>query len=440
MPTINEIIEYFGYGKFGLYVTIVFSLQWFMFGIVMSTSTILSPTLHDEWNLSFFETALISSTVYFGYAIGSVVIGWLSDKFGRKLMCIIGTLILIYYSKLSLFTDSILWFSISRFFVGVGSASVVNGPCYLAEVLGTNQRAKAIVVINLMFYFAPVFISLVALLVVKNYGWKVFVLLTILPSIPLVPAFLWLPESIRYLQNMGCFDKVVKVLHKISILNKKEMPKKLDLKVNNENVSYRSGQRIAEKQNLPTVIKASFVFLASVVMYYSVSFLTTEIFVISNNPTYHSLTKRDYFEILVITLADIFGTFILVLIADKFHRKTLLTIYFILIGIILTGYIIPYFAHYATFITALGRFIAAPLSALAWVYIAESFPVTVRATTVGGIQQIGKLGIAAVPFLIQWLLHLSLFWVIFCLDALCILGIIATISMPIDTKGEFIDQ
>ena len=59
MPTITEIIEYFEYGKFGLYVTIVFSLQWFVFEIVLSTSTILSPVLHDEWNLSFFETALI---------------------------------------------------------------------------------------------------------------------------------------------------------------------------------------------------------------------------------------------------------------------------------------------------------------------------------------------------------------------------------------------
>ena len=95
-------------------------------------------------------------------------------------MCIIGNVIILYYSKLSLFTDSILWFSVSRFFVFR----------YLADVLGTDQRAKAIAVINLMFYFALVFISLVALVVMKNYGWKVFVLLTILPSIPLAPAFL----------------------------------------------------------------------------------------------------------------------------------------------------------------------------------------------------------------------------------------------------------
>ena len=250
---------------------------------------------------------------------------------------------------------------------------------------------------------------------------------------------MWLPESIRYLQNTGRFDKVVKVLHKISVLNKKEMPKKLILKVNNENISRRSGSCIAEKQNLPTVIKVSVAFLAALVMYYSLTFLTTEIFVISNKRTYHLLTKRDYFEILVIALADILGTFILVLIADKFRHKTLLTIYFTLVGIILTGYMIQYFADYATFISALGRFIAAPLSALAWVYIAESFPGTVRATTVGKFQLIGKFGIAAVPFLVQWLLHLSMFWVIICLEALCILGIVATISMPIDTKGEFID-
>lgn len=193
------------------------------------------------------------------------------------------------------------------------------------------------------------------------------------------------------------------------MLSKKEMPKKLILKVNIENISRRSRSRIPEKQNLLIVIKASVAFLATLVMYYSVSFLTTEIFVISNKRTYDLLTKRDYFQILVIALADILGTFILVLIADKFRRKTLLTIYFTLVGIILTGYMIPFFSDYATFISALGRFIAAPLNALAWVYIAESFPVTAPATTVGKIQLIGKFGVAAVPFLVQWLLHLSMF-------------------------------
>ena len=296
------------------------------------------------------------------------------------------------------------------------------------------------VVLSLMFDFAPVFISLVALLVMQNYGWRVFLLLTALPSISLVPAFFWLPESVRYLQKIGRFDKVIKVLHQTSLLNKKEMPKKLDLNINKENISYRSGSRLVEKQHLLTVIKASFVFLAASVIYYAASFLSTEIFLIDSKRTYHLLTKRDYFNILMIATVDILGTFILVLIADKLRRKTLLSIYFILVGIILTGYIIPYFADYATFITALGRFIAAPLSALAWVYIAESFPVTVRATTVGKIQLIGKFGIAAVPFLIQWLLHLSMFWVIIFLDTLCIFGIIGTILMPIDTKGEFIDQ
>lgn len=96
------------------------------------------------------------------------------------------------------------------------------------------------------------------------------------------------------------------------MLSKKEMPKKLILKVNIENISRRSRSRIAEKQNLLIVIKASVAFLAALVMYYSVSFLTTEIFVISNKRTYDLLTKRDYFQILVIALADILGTFILV--------------------------------------------------------------------------------------------------------------------------------
>ena len=109
------------------------------------------------------------------------------------------------------------------------------------------------------------------------------------------------------------------------MLSKKEMPKKLILKVNIENISRRSRSRIAEKQNLLIVIKASVAFLATLVMYYSVSFLTTEIFVISNKRTCDLLTKRDYFQILVTALAYVLETFILVSIADKFRRKTLLT-------------------------------------------------------------------------------------------------------------------
>ena len=184
-----------------------------------------------------------------------------------------------------------------------------------------------------MYFFCSCVYFAGSSLVMKNYEWKVFILLTTLPSVPLVPEFLWLPGSIRYLQNIGCFEKVVKVLHKISMLIKKEMPKKFILKVNIENISRRYGSRIAEKQNLLIVIKASVAFLAALVMYYSVSFLTTKIFIISNKRTYDLLTKRDYFEILVIALADILRTFILALIADKFRHKTLLTIYFTLVGI-----------------------------------------------------------------------------------------------------------
>lgn len=89
--------------------------------------------------------------------------------------------------------ENIEYFGYGKF--GVGSASALNGPCYLAEVIGIYERAKAMVVINLVFDFAPVFISLVALLVMQNYGWRVYLLLTILPSISLIAGFFCYPNQ-----------------------------------------------------------------------------------------------------------------------------------------------------------------------------------------------------------------------------------------------------
>ena len=63
-----------------------------------------------------------------------------------------------------------------------------------------------------------------------------------------------------------------------------------------------------------------------------------------------------------------------------------------------------------------------------------------RATAIGIAQGVAKVSVMAVPFLIQWLMHISVFWVAFITNSLCVVGIIATISMPNDTRGEFIEE
>ena len=438
--TVNEIIEYFGFGRFGFLLTIIFGYQWFIFGITLTLPTVLSQKLHYEWKLSSFETAVISSTVFIGYVTGSVILGWLSDKHGRKWFCVIGNIVSLYYGILAIFTENVFWFSVMRLFMGIGVGCLVNSPCYLVEYLGIYQRSKAIVAVNAMFSIGALYVSVVAYFVMEEFGWKMFSLCTTLPFLFIVPVCLWLPESIRYLHSTSQYDQLIKILQKIAKLNRKKMPQKLSLICNNKKHYNLSAKYLIKRYHVTIVIKSSFVFIASMLSYYVFVFLTTEVFVTWKGSSYHLLTKNDYILIAGITLADLPGPIILMLVADKVGRKILLVAYFILIPVILTVPVIPLFSNFMKIAVVLGRLVTSQALSLAWVFVSESFPVKIRATAIGIAQGIGKVSVMAVPFLIQWLMHISVFWVAFITNSLCVIGIIATILMPKDTRGEFIEE
>lgn len=45
----------------------------------------LFPILKKEWNLNEYEIALLSSSYFLGWSLGSLICGWITDSFGRLL-------------------------------------------------------------------------------------------------------------------------------------------------------------------------------------------------------------------------------------------------------------------------------------------------------------------------------------------------------------------
>ena len=136
------------------------------------------------------------------------------------------------------------------------------------------------------------------------------------------------------------------------------------------------------------------------------------------------LTRKDYILIAVITLAELPGQISLMSITHKVGIKILLVVYFILISVTLAVIVTPFFGNFIKIANALGRFVNSRTISLVWVFISESFPVTVRATALGLAQGGGKAFLLAVPFLVQWLMHISVFWVLFVTISLCVIGTI----------------
>lgn len=95
--TVDEAVEYFGFGKFQVILSFLTGLAWVFFYYIflvfmlqmadameMMILSILSPALLCEWNISTIEQAMITTCVFSGMMLSSTFWGKFCDKFGRR--------------------------------------------------------------------------------------------------------------------------------------------------------------------------------------------------------------------------------------------------------------------------------------------------------------------------------------------------------------------
>ena len=124
-------------------------------------------------------------------------------------------------------------------------------------------------------------------------------------------------------------------------------------------------------------------------------------------------------------------------LADKVGRKVSLVMYFIFTSVILTVAVIPFFRNFMKITVRLERFMASQSLRLVFVFISESFLVkdfSVKDYSVGTPQTLGKVLVITTPFPTQRLMHISKLSIAFITNLLCVIGIIAILLMPKDTR------
>mmetsp|Transcript_14046 Transcript_14046/g.39347 ORF Transcript_14046/g.39347 Transcript_14046/m.39347 type:complete len:209 (+) Transcript_14046:233-859(+) len=82
--TVDEAIERLGMGRFQLVVSAAAGLCFAADAMQVMMLTFLSQILRLEWNLTDNETAMISSILFIGAIGGTLTLGPLADKKGRK--------------------------------------------------------------------------------------------------------------------------------------------------------------------------------------------------------------------------------------------------------------------------------------------------------------------------------------------------------------------
>jgi putative MFS transporter len=177
-------------------------LDFFDFFIVNYIVLVIVP----QWHLTFGHTATIFLAAGAGAVVGAPIWGFFADKWGRKPLIIIGTIICAVASAAVALVPEGDWvlFSILRFGVGFGlAASATPTGALIVEYTPTRLRTFAGSFIVVANSAGILLAATTAAALLAALGWRGIAALGILPAV--VGALIWIfvPESFRWLLSRG---------------------------------------------------------------------------------------------------------------------------------------------------------------------------------------------------------------------------------------------
>jgi len=142
---------------------------------------------------------LVLSVYLFSTAVAQLVLGPLSDRFGRRPVLVIGLAIFIVASVICTTAQSIEMLIAGRILQGCGGCvGIVLGRAIIRDRYDRDQAAAMIGYVTMGFAIAPMLGPVIGGVMNDLFGWRsIFGFLTLSGALIVVVALLFLPETLR---------------------------------------------------------------------------------------------------------------------------------------------------------------------------------------------------------------------------------------------------
>lgn len=200
----TEVIEivdsarYFGL-PFGITILTIFITL--VDGYDLQTMSFVAPELVADWHVNRAMLAPVLTGSLIGMALGSLALGWLGDRIGRKKSFVVCTAFLFAGSLLSANATTLTGLFVWRVLTGIGLGGVTPlATTLITEWTPVRSRAVAVACAVVAIPLGGMGGAQVAHWIIPAYGWRtVFYIGAALPLLVFILAWWLLPESPKYL-------------------------------------------------------------------------------------------------------------------------------------------------------------------------------------------------------------------------------------------------
>ncbi|XP_013360424.1 PREDICTED: putative transporter SVOPL isoform X3 [Chinchilla lanigera] len=457
--TVEDAVETIGFGRFHIALFLIMGSTGVVEAMEIMLIAVVSPVIRCEWHLENWQVAFVTTMVFFGYMVSSILFGLLADRYGRWKILLLSFLWGAYFSLLTSFAPSYVWFVFLRTMVGCGVSGHAQGLIIKTEFLPTKYRGYMLPLSQVFWLAGSLLIIGLASVVIPTTGWRWLIRIASIPGIILILAFKFIPESARFNVSTGNTQAALRTLQRIASMNRAVLPEGQLL----EPVLEKRGRfaDLLDAKYLRTTLQIWVIWLGISFAYYGVILASAELLERDlvcgaksesqdvhsvdsegiQSPCYcHLFAPSDYRTMIISTLGEIALNPLNILGINFLGRRLSLSItmgctalFFLLLNICTSS------AGLIGFLFMLRALVAANFNTI-YIYTAEVYPTTMRALGMGTSGSLCRIGAMVAPFISQVLMSASFLGALCLFSSVCVVCAVSAFTLPIETKGRALQQ
>jgi len=285
--SVDAVVNALDWGPFQWLLLIQCGLSWACDAAEMMLLSFLvpkiTPVLMPDASKATrdFYGFMLSAVTFTGIWIGALIFGKVSDKYGRRKGYLYSTAMVGLVGILCSFSPSMYVLIALRGIVGIGLGGVTCAVTLFSELVAEKYRGASIILsIGALWTFGCIFETCVAwfCFTLPGVQWRLFLVLSAIPSITLLTIFPWLVESPRFYMVVDKHDKALEVVKGAAAKNKVKLPENLRIQAPKKAAAAMAAggvfRTLLGKRLRVTTVLLWGLWFSAVISYYGISFIT----------------------------------------------------------------------------------------------------------------------------------------------------------------------